>query len=260
MGKQSEVEGKNVAAPVTEASRGPEGITRRSALQLVAGVVCASGLAMAQPDPKPQPQSDANEKELSRWLVPQDWVKQRTKPVISLGKPGDFDDMHIFAPCVAKENGRYYLWYSGSRGTVAERVFRLGLATSDDAVEFTKVSGNPVYEFGDGNTSVSTASVLRETDGTLIRENGKLRMWFSGQQLNKRGESLYFTRFVELLLTIGASTPSLCSKIATRQPFSRMGTFIVCGLPTSPSGPGKFVTPRAATECNGTSPKNRPWS
>ena len=71
--------------------------------------------------------------------------------------------------------------------TVAELAFRLGLATSEDAVEFKKVPGGPVYEFADGNTSVCKAAVLRQTDGTLIRENGKLRMWFSGQRLNRDG-------------------------------------------------------------------------
>jgi predicted GH43/DUF377 family glycosyl hydrolase len=170
--------------PVVEPPMAQVQFTRRSAVQLIAGIVCSSRLGMSQRDLKIQ---SSKEKDWSRWLVPQHWVKQRSKPVIALGKAGEFDDMHIFAPCVGKEDGRYYLWYCGSRGTVAERVFRLGLATSQDAMEFKKVAGGPVYEFGDGNTSVSTPSVLRETDGTLIRENGKLRMWFSGQELNKQG-------------------------------------------------------------------------
>lgn len=117
----------------------------------------------------------------------QGWAKQRTKPAIVLGEPGQFDDMHIFAPCAGKEEGRYYLWYPGSRGEVAKRVYRLGLATSENAVEFKKVPQSPVFSFGDGRHSIVTPTVLREADGTLIRENGKLRMWFSGQDLTKPG-------------------------------------------------------------------------
>jgi predicted GH43/DUF377 family glycosyl hydrolase len=121
------------------------------------------------------------------WLVPQHWVKQRSGPAIALGESGQFDDMHIFAPCVGKEGGHYYLWYPGSRGEVAQRVFRLGLATSKNAVEFKKIPQGPVLEFGDGQHSLVTPTVLRETDGSLIRENGKLRMWFSAQDLTRRG-------------------------------------------------------------------------
>jgi len=118
-----------------------------------------------------------------RWLGPQHWEKQRNKPVLSLGKAGDFDDTHIFAPFVGKEGGRYFLWYPGSRGSVIERVFRIGLATSEDGVEFSKVPGGPVFEFGDGRQSILTPHVLRDTDGTLIREDGKLRMWFTAIDL-----------------------------------------------------------------------------
>lgn len=144
---------------------------------MVGGALCISGRGL----------SWSGTKDLSRWLVPQHWVKQRSKPVIALGRPGQFDDMHVFAPCVGREDGRYYLWYPGSRGEVAERVFRLGLATSPNAVEFEKLPQGPVFEFGDGKHSIVTPTVLRESDGTLIREKGKLRMWFSGQDLTRPG-------------------------------------------------------------------------
>ena len=83
---------------------------------------------------------------VARWLTPQQWTKQRNKPVVSLGKTGDFDDTHIFAPFVGKEGGHYFLWYPGSHGAVADRVFRLGLATSKNGVEFQKTTDNPVLE------------------------------------------------------------------------------------------------------------------
>ncbi|MFH1922650.1 MAG: hypothetical protein ABIP48_22530, partial [Planctomycetota bacterium] len=116
---------------------------------------------------------------LCRWLLPQEWERDTPGPVIALGEPGDFDDTHLFAPCVAEEQGRYLLWYSGSQGTVGERVFRLGLATSGDGRRFDKSPASPVFEFGDGKHSVLTAALLRTPDGSVLREEGKLRMWFS---------------------------------------------------------------------------------
>lgn len=67
--------------------------------------------------------------ELKIWLQPQDWQRDTDGPVLSLGETGTFDDTHVFAPSVAMLDGTYYLWYSGSTGAVADRVFRLGLAT-----------------------------------------------------------------------------------------------------------------------------------
>lgn len=115
----------------------------------------------------------------SRWLLPQRWLRDSNAPCLSLGEPGAWDDMHIFAPCVAYERGRYWMWYCGSQGEVTQRVFRLGLATSADGVRFAKHPGSPVYEFGDGRQSILTPTLLRNPDGSALREDGKLRMWFS---------------------------------------------------------------------------------
>src|SRR5204863_9328513 len=68
-----------------------------------------------------------------RWLGPQNWVKDAEGPVLSLGTPGQFDDTHIFAPAVTRdESGQYLMWYPGSQGKPGSRWFRLGLATSRD--------------------------------------------------------------------------------------------------------------------------------
>src|SRR5437899_1393521 len=84
-------------------------------------------LAVAASPPFPQPPA-----ELSRWLQPQEWVRDAEGPIVALGKEGEFDDRHIFAPTVAEEEGKFWMWYCGSRGKPNERVFRLGLAMSRD--------------------------------------------------------------------------------------------------------------------------------
>lgn len=117
--------------------------------------------------------------ELRPWLEPQRWVRDTDGPVIALGEPGEFDDTHVFAPCVARERGRYLLWYCGSQGTVGARVFKLGLATGADGRRFEKSPSNPVFKFGDDKHSVLTLTLLRNSDGTPLREAGKLRAWFS---------------------------------------------------------------------------------
>ena len=117
--------------------------------------------------------------QLNRWLAPQAWQRDTEGPIVSLGASGEFDDTHIFAPAVAIENDQVRLWYCGSHGTPSTRVFRLGLATSSDGKQFEKHAGNPVFQFVDGVHSVLTPALLRQPDGTLARENGKLRMWFA---------------------------------------------------------------------------------
>ena len=87
--------------------------------------------------------------ELNAWLTPQSWERDTDGPVLCLGEPGHFDDTHIFAPTVIRENDRYLMWYCGSRGTVNERVFRLGLATSDNGRDFGRHKKNLVFAFGD---------------------------------------------------------------------------------------------------------------
>jgi hypothetical protein len=125
--------------------------------------------------------------ELQRWLGPQVWNRDVEGPIVSLGDPGQFDDMHIFAPAVAQENGGFWMWYSGSRGSPGNRVFRLGLATGKDGKQFERHPDNPVLQFADGAHSVLTPALLRSPDGSVLREDGKLRMWFSSAMLGKSG-------------------------------------------------------------------------
>jgi hypothetical protein len=118
--------------------------------------------------------------ELRPWLEqPQVWQRDTDGPIVSLGTAGSFDDTHIFAPMVADEANHFQLWYCGATGAVQQRVFQLGLATSRDGRVFRKHQDNPVYSFGDHKHSVLTPTLLRDGDGSALRDNGKLRMWFS---------------------------------------------------------------------------------
>ena len=115
-----------------------------------------------------------------RWLLPQAWVRDGDEtPVIGLGTDGAFDDMHIFAPCALYENQQYRLYYPGSQGDVAGRVFRLGHASSADGILFRKHPEWPVFEVGDDAHSVLTPALLRRDCGEVVREIDRLRLWYS---------------------------------------------------------------------------------
>jgi predicted GH43/DUF377 family glycosyl hydrolase len=124
--------------------------------------------------------------DLQRWLAPQVWTRDTDGPIISLGPQGSFDDTHIFAPCVAAHEFNYSLWYCGSSGRVEDRVFRLGLATSRDGRTFERHAKSPVLAFDDGRHSILTPTLLSNNIGTPLREDGKLRLWFSSTDFHDK--------------------------------------------------------------------------
>jgi predicted GH43/DUF377 family glycosyl hydrolase len=151
---------------------------------------------------------------LDRWLTEHKWVRDSETPALSLGEKGKFDDQHIFAPHVIYENGEYWMYYSGSQRCVDagtykgvakdpehpeksdQRLFKLGLAKSKDGVHFTRFSAEPVFSFGDDIHSIVTAAILKNPDGSVCREDGKLRMYFAAVDFpdGKYKHILYETR------------------------------------------------------------------
>ena len=136
----------------------------------------------------------ADDPALARWLQPHAWSRDSDTPALGLGAQGKFDDQHIFAPHVVQLNGEYWMYYCGSQkcidagtykgvprtsGTVDQRLFKVGLARSKDGVKFTRHSEEPVFSFGDDIHSIVTFALLKNADGSLLRENGKLRAYFA---------------------------------------------------------------------------------
>jgi predicted GH43/DUF377 family glycosyl hydrolase len=139
--------------------------------------------------------SDTTDTDFARWLKPQDWKRDSDQPALSLGETGSFDDQHIFAPHVIRMKDEYWMYYCGSQRCIEaktykgvprqpaeksdQRLFKLGLAKSKDGVKFTRHSKEPVFSFGNDIHSVVTAAILKNPDGSVHRENGKLRMYFA---------------------------------------------------------------------------------
>jgi hypothetical protein len=116
--------------------------------------------------------------ELEAWLMPQSWERDTDGPILGLGEPGRFDDTHIFAPAVIREDNRYLMWY-GSYWTQRASTTALGFAVSLNGQKWYKHPNNPVLR-PDPNRSweshyVTSQSVLRLTDG-------RFRIWYASRK------------------------------------------------------------------------------
>jgi len=158
-------------------------------------VVAAAGLLLLGLSPDSRGAED--DSPLGLWLKPQGWRRDSDVPALSLGEKGKFDDQHIFAPHVIEQDREFWMYYSGSQRCVDagtykgkakdparpersdQRLFKLGLAKSKDGVRFIRHSPEPVFSFGDDIHSVVTAAILKNTDGSVHREEGRLRMYFA---------------------------------------------------------------------------------
>lgn len=157
---------------------------------------------------------------LQKWLGPQEWTRDSDQPALALGEGGTFDDSHLLAPVVVQADGRYRMWYCGSSGyaydlsptrTRDERVYQLGLATSDDGLTFEK-QATPRVALPDAKRSFLTPTILRNTDGRLQKFQGKYWMWFCSATLGGGGrphsvqaatsdDGLHWTNITDDLLT-----------------------------------------------------------
>jgi predicted GH43/DUF377 family glycosyl hydrolase len=67
------------------------------------------------------------------------------EPVLDLGPRGSWDERGVADPYVIRVEGRFYMYYLGQDRA---RRQRLGVAVSDDGVEWSKLRGNPILELG----------------------------------------------------------------------------------------------------------------
>jgi predicted GH43/DUF377 family glycosyl hydrolase len=101
------------------------------------------------------------------------WTKYASNPVLNLGAGGTWDDAHVLRPSVMKEGGVYKMWYSGHNGSN----YRIGYATSNDGINWTRYASNPVLNLGSAGTwedkHVYVSSVIKDSDGMY-------KIWYTG--------------------------------------------------------------------------------
>jgi len=99
------------------------------------------------------------------------WTKL-SNPVLSFGKPGDFDSEHVTYGKVLHHNNQYWMWYSGYNGTI----WQIGLATSSDGVIWTKYANNPVLTVGRSNEWDAQGVIAP----AIIFDGRIFKMWYNG--------------------------------------------------------------------------------
>ncbi len=72
------------------------------------------------------------------------WTKYSVTPVIMPGPAGAWDSNEAAFVSVMFNGSNYTMWYRGSEGTNA----KIGLATSQNGIQWTKYEGNPVLDLG----------------------------------------------------------------------------------------------------------------
>lgn len=73
-----------------------------------------------------------------------DWTKYPGNPIVELGPAGSWDSKGVDMGSVLFDGSIYHLWYGGSNGIS----FRIGHATSQDGLTWTKDPQNPVLTIG----------------------------------------------------------------------------------------------------------------
>jgi len=96
-----------------------------------------------------------------------EWTKYSENPVLDVGADGEWDDTYVAGPSVILNNGVYQMWYKAHDGSNG----RIGYATSDDAITWTKHPNNPVLDIGvDGewdNAGVGNPTVILDNDTSI---------------------------------------------------------------------------------------------
>jgi predicted GH43/DUF377 family glycosyl hydrolase len=94
-------------------------------------------------------------------------------PIIELGERGTFDENGTSYPYVMKRDNIFYLYYLGwIRGVHVPWYNGLGLATSEDGINFSKFSKAPIFE-RDKKDYLGIGSMY------ILEEENVMKMWYS---------------------------------------------------------------------------------
>ncbi len=116
------------------------------------------------------------------------WHCRPEEPVLEPGSPGGWDDGGVAAGSViALDPNRYLMYYSGRNADT--RFFGIGLAESDDTVQWQKLPQNPILTVDDYHDlrHLALADVFRTSDGVWV-------MHIEGWHLGKKGFRVYQAR------------------------------------------------------------------
>lgn len=126
---------------------------------------------------------------------PKNIFKTHTKPILELGDQGSFDDNGIMPSSIVNHNGKKYLYYIGwnPQVTVSYKL-SIGLAISDDGVNFKKYSKGPILDRDVNEPFFNTAPYV-------IKDEGIWKMWYVSctgwKNIKNWPEPFYLIRYAE---------------------------------------------------------------
>lgn len=95
------------------------------------------------------------------------------QPLLPLGNPGTFDEHGTMMSEILFHNNKYWLYYIGwQQSIVVPYITTLGLAISDDGINFKKVSEGPIV----GLNRFSPFGVAKIS---ILIENNEFNMWYT---------------------------------------------------------------------------------
>jgi predicted GH43/DUF377 family glycosyl hydrolase len=116
------------------------------------------------------------------------WTPYANNPVFNIGSIGSWDDDAVFAPDVFFNDMTYHMWYSGNSVSWEDRI---GYATSEDGITWTRYIDNPVLEMGEtgewDSKYVTRCRVLKDTTLSIYK------MWYGGGVEDYQGSFSYAT-------------------------------------------------------------------
>ena len=112
--------------------------------------------------------------------------------ILPLGKPGEWDDMTQWTGSVVRDGNVAYLFYTGRTRTEGGNVQRVGLALSDDLMNWRKIEANPILEavspwYAAPAEHGSVRSDCR--DPWVIRYDGQWLMYYTASAANEPFDS-----------------------------------------------------------------------
>jgi len=105
------------------------------------------------------------------------WTKYAGNPVLAPGAAGSYDDMWAAVPAVIRRDSTFEMWYSGLSSVTGFSTLCLCYATSADGINWTKFSGNPLF---DTHSAPHTTAV--DSGGPwapdVVFDGSGYRMWY----------------------------------------------------------------------------------
>lgn len=114
------------------------------------------------------------------------WTKHSANPLLTPSFTNNWESFLVTDPRVIVVGSTYYMFYFGAPDANA---YQIGVATSQNGIDWTRYIGNPIISFGSGNAWDSyTLGML-----SVLVDNDVFKMWYSGRDRSGRWQIGYAT-------------------------------------------------------------------